>query len=298
MKKRLIDIIATGSGCSPEILEKACAFIENLGFIPRYSEPFFDDHPLYICNDTQRLSNLQQALYAEDSDFIWCLRGGSGTSCLLPKLLELKPPKTSKTLLGFSDVTALHQVLTQHWGWKTLHGPTLNAFALTAQTKAVENHIIELLKSRETTLNLPLALLNKKEFGSINAPIVGGNLSLIQRSLGTPWQLDTQGKIIFFEDVNEAPYRIAEKLSHLTQAGLFQGAKAILLGDFSQEKPQAGDDERLLYTLQNFANSLTVPVLKNFAVGHIKDNHPVQLNALATLSQNDGNYRYHQHITL
>ena len=298
MTKPIIDIIATGSGCDPELLSKPCAFIESLGFTPRYSEPFFEDHPLYICSDEQRFLNLKRALYAGDSDFIWCLRGGSGTSRLLPKLLELEPPQKEKTLLGFSDVTALHFFLTQQWGWKSLHGPTLNAFAITGQTERVDTHIRELLRTGLSTIDLPLTLLNNHAVDNLDAPIVGGNLALTQLSIGTRWQINTQGKIVFFEDINEAPYRVAEILFQLTQAGVFKEAKAVLLGDFSQESPEKGDDKRLSHVLKNFADSLDIPVFKDLAVGHIKDNHPIHLNASMMLLSKDGQYHYRQKIYL
>lgn len=298
MTTPIIDIISTGSGCPEDTLQKAATFIESLGFEPRYSEKFFDDHPLYICNDEQRFANLKQALYAPDSDFIWCLRGGSGTSRLLPELLDLKPPKKQKTLLGFSDVTALHLFLTQHWGWKALHGPTLTSFALTGTTEPVKEHLLDLLKHQKTDITLPLTPLGNPIPPSLTAPITGGNLALIQMSIGTPWQLESKDKILFFEDINEAPYRVAEMLNHLKNAGIFKEARAILFGDFFQEKPGGNDGELIDFVLKDFAQSLAIPVFKDFATGHIKNNHPIQLNARATLSQQGGHITYQQKIRL
>lgn len=286
MGKKIIDIISTGSSCPPEHLDKACSFLKEKGFLPRASQLFFDDHPLYSCPDEQRFLNLKEALYADDSDLIWCLRGGCGTSRLLPKLLSLEPPKKKKILIGFSDVTALHFFLTQHWGWQTIHGPTLNSLALKkGQTASVILALDRLIQKDTAFIDLPITPLNEQARlqHPQNAPLMGGNLALIQRSIGTPWQLQTEGKILFFEDINEAPYRIAETLDHLKHGGVFQDVKAVLFGQFTHEDPKENHQKLLDYVLHDFAQQAPYPVFSNLAVGHTENNHPLQLNSPVTL---------------
>tara|TARA_R110002095_G_scaffold201475_1_gene182359 strand:- start:972 stop:1877 length:906 start_codon:yes stop_codon:yes gene_type:complete len=301
MTKKIIDIISTGSACPPENLENACSYLVKKGFLPRTPSAFFSDHPLYVCHDEQRFLNIKEALYAEDSNLIWCLRGGCGTSRLLPNLLSLEPPKKKKTLIGFSDVTALHLFLTQHWDWKTIHGPTLNSLiANGAQTNSVISALDHLIQGETTSIDLPLTPLNEGAHLQhlLQGHLAGGNLALTQRSMGTPWQLDTSGKILFFEDVNEAPYRIAEILDHLKHASLFKNAQAVIFGQFTSENPDENYETLLKHILFDFAQEANFPVFSDLAVGHTNNNHPLQLNAPVTLTSKKGLLSLRQTITL
>jgi len=286
MTRKILDIISTGSACPPEHLKKACAYARSKGFLPRTATVFFSDHPLYICHDEQRFLNLKEALYSEDSDVIWCLRGGSGTSRLLPNLLSLQAPKKKKNLIGFSDVTALHFFLTQHWDWKTIHGPTLNSLInATGQSDSVTSTLDHLIQKGTASVNLSLNPLNKEARlrTALQGHLVGGNLALTQRSIGTPWQLETAERILFFEDVNEFPYRIAETLDHLKHVGLFKKVKAVIFGQFTNDNPEENEEKLLDHIFSEFAEKAAFPVFSDLAVGHTSNNHPLQLNSPVTL---------------
>lgn len=301
MTQKIIDIISTGSACPPDHLKKSCAYIREKGFLPRTSTVFFSEHPLYICHDEQRLLNLKEALYAEDSDMIWCLRGGCGTSRLLPSLLSLKPPKKKKALIGFSDVTSLHFFLTQYWGWQTIHGPTLNSLITSkGQSDSVISTLDHLLQDGTALINLPLVPLNEKATleSNLQGLLSGGNLALTQRSMSTPWQVDSTGKILFFEDVNELPYRVAETLDHLKHGGLFKNVKAVIFGQITNDTPDKNEKELLKHILSDFAEKAGFPVFSDLAVGHTNNNHPLQLNTPATIISKKGLFSLQQTLTL
>ena len=294
--KKIIDIVATGSKCDQNILEKAVVYLEKRGFTPRHVDVFFDDHPLYAAQDSVRMESLKQALYAEDSDFIWCLRGGCGTSRLIPHLLNLKEPNRKKTVIGFSDVTALHLFLTQNWGWSAIHGASLNFLVRNQSEPEIEAMMLDIVKDREVKIDLPIRALNDtaKSTNFIEGNVTGGNLSLLQMSIGTKWQMDGTNKIIVIEDINLPPYRVAEILDHLLNAGVFNNAKAIIFGDFTCEDEKLNNDDLLEFLLNEFASGISTPVYAGLAIGHIANNHPIVLNKTAEIS----NMHFRQSISI
>ena len=128
----------------------------------------------------------------------------------------------------------------------------------------------------------------------LSGKITGGNLSLIQRSIGTPWQIQTNNKIVFFEDIHEKPYRVAEMLDHLRHVGCFSQAKAVIFGDFSPGDINTASSDQSLNCIQDhktklnlvfsdFANTVHCPVFYGLQCGHIKNNFPIQLNQDASI---------------
>ena len=151
-----------------------------------------------------------------------------------------------------------------------------------------------------TTIELPLTPLNTQ--AHLRKPqrntLTGGNLALAQLSIGTPWQIETAGKTLFFEDVNEAPYRISEKLDHLEHAGIFKGVKAVIFGQFTRDAPDEKDQHLLQYIFSDFAKNMDFAVFSDLAVGHTANNHPLQLNAPVTLTPKEDSIFLQQTLTL
>jgi muramoyltetrapeptide carboxypeptidase len=284
---KIIDLIATGSKKDHVALKGSQLFIEKMGYKPRISPTIFGEHPLYVNQDEIRLQNLVDALYAEDSDIIWCLRGGSGTTRLLPHLFKLDKPRKPKMLIGLSDVTALLLFLSQHWGWQVVHGPTAHYAGINYLTPDALDKIVGLIKGTlpELIYNglIPLNASARVE-QVIETNITGGNLSLLEYSIGTPWQVQSQDCILFLEDINEPPYRIAERLEHLKQAGIFQDVKAILFGDFSHKEPDKHKPELIDFVLSDFSQKMPMPCFKNLPVGHVQYCCPLLMNAPVTLT--------------
>lgn len=283
--KKIIELIATGSGTNYESLEKAKRLIESFGFVPRASPTIFGEHPLYSHTDQHRLQNLIEALYAEDSEIIWCLRGGSGTTRLLPHLEKREPPQKPKMVIGLSDVTALLLFLSQRWGWQVVHGYPAG-YVDKLMPEALEA-LIQLIQHKTKELSygglIPLNSL-AKEKGVIQGLLTGGNMSLIQYSVGTPWEIKTEDRIFFFEDINEEAYRIAERLEHLKQAGKFKAVKAILFGDFLHQEKEKYRPDLIDFVLKDFANGIEVPCFSNLPVGHRDFCRPLVVNLEATLT--------------
>ncbi len=271
----VIDIIAPSGKVNPESLPRLAEALSRLGFTARIPPEMLGEDLLSAHSDGIRLRLLKEALYAEDSAFIWAVRGGCGATRLLPGLKDLAPPKRKKHLMGFSDITALHLFLTQAWGWETVHGPSARQIAepeeLDAQSLALT---IAWLNNRKLPFAYPLTPLNPAaEHAEIDGVLTGGNLKLTECSLGTFWQIQSDNKILLLEDLNELAYRIDRSLVHLNQAGVFDHAQALIFGDFTFESnaKEVAQNERVL---KRFAMELKIPVFRGVFFGHGTINSP------------------------
>lgn len=281
-----IDIIAPASGTTEDKLETGMNWIRSLGLNPRIPAGLIQTDLFFAAPLKVQLQQLQNALYS-DSKAIWCLRGGYGSMRLIPLLEKIKPPKTPKLLIGFSDITALHLYFNQKWKWPTLHGRTISQLKNQWSSPEEENLYQEvLLGQRNEVFFDQLVPLNSaaSKKSSIEASIIGGNFRLVQSSLGTSWSIKTKDRILFLEDVSERGYSIDRMFEQLHQAGLFdQRIKALVLGDFTEGFEKNGVD-LVPAAIERFAQRAKFPVLRGLPCGHGKElNYPLPFNTPAKL---------------
>jgi len=284
----IVDIIAPASACpQKEQLSTLAAIRATLTawqLVPRIPENIYGEDLLCANSTAQRFIQLKNALLNTDATAIWCLRGGYGSAHLLPQLASLPAPAHNKLFMGMSDITALHLFLQQQWGWATLHSPSARQVSLGdvhADNIAEVKHI---LLGQLTNCQYNLTPLNSLAAGNstINAMITGGNLSIVQTSLGTFWQINAANKILFLEEINERGYRVDRILEHLSQAGIFNKVTAVIFGDFT--KGQEPDGSSLLIpVLERFAAQANFPVLRCLGIGHDNYNRPLPLGVPAQL---------------
>ena len=258
----VVEIIAPGSGKTKEQLELSKEFLKTWDLTTRVSTDLFGPDLLHSNSHANRFIALREALYAPDSKAVWCLCGGTGSAWLVPELEKLTPPSRSKLFIGFSAITCLHIFLNQKWGWTTLHGPSLLELAenkLSSESVQAIKDIIFGQKRSLTFENLIPLNSSAKQVTDIQSTIVGGNLSLIQSGIGTNWNLNTNGKIFFCEDTNEKAFRIAERLEHLKQAGIFRRCKAIIFGHFTFDQENAAESKLCSQVLRRFAEETSIP---------------------------------------
>lgn len=297
----LVDVITPGWGYTNEERGKCKAFLEENGYEINILQPatgcrMSDDrcqfgnkpatHNLQstTCSvnaDQERFSYLKDALTNDKSDIVWCARGGYGTTRLLPMLdgMEKPKPKREKLLVGYSDITALHLYIGQRWGWRTLHASMLAEQAVDSLQLTVDA-INQITEDKLSTANHQ------------PSTIIGGNLSIISSLMGTPYQIDAKGKVIFLEDVDEKPYRIDRMLTQLKQGGVFEKAEAVLLGYFTK----SGDDDLMQKVLDEFASSLNISVISGGKAGHAEPNMPIFLNTPVRIHE-DGEIEYFRYGT-
>lgn len=280
-----VEIIAPASRCKTSELTDLKNLLESWQLKCVISDDIFGDDLLCANSDEKRFNHIKNALENENNKAVICARGGYGSLRLIPELLKIKPP-AKKIFIGMSDITALHIFFQQQWGWPTIHG----AFSPSKFSFETITAHQSLLFSEKRLSYLPLKGLNAPAQSQqiIHAPIIGGNLSIIQASIGTKWMLDARNKIIFLEEIGERGYRVDRMLEHLKQTGLFDTASAILLGDFLEGNEPNGKNLNNA-VLQRFANECSIPVLQIPHIGHGTLNFPLPLGVLAQLELSDVN---------
>lgn len=279
-----IKLIAPASGVPPETIER----LHELSQLNIETPPNLINQAIvyHASDDETRFSHLKEALYEErENTILWTLRGGYGSARLIDKLIGLPPPKYEKKFIGFSDNTALHLFLSQHWHWQTIHGSGLSQLLDPNVCPSNFIQIAKLLTNQSLPQSIkPMFALNNqaKTLTSIEGYLTGGNLTLVENSIGTPWEIQTHEKILFLEEVGEKGYRIDRSLNHLRQAGLFNHVKAVILGAFINTE----NDPGINIALERFAKEHPIPIYKTDQFGHDKLNSPLIYNSFATISYN------------
>jgi muramoyltetrapeptide carboxypeptidase len=225
--------------------------------------------------DARRLGEIYRALADPGCRAVFCARGGYGIMRLLPGLEGV--PLAPKPVIGFSDVTALHQLL-QRERLVSIHGPVITQLGRLDQ--AARARLFELLES-----DAPIAALTGTETcvaGVAEGPLLGGNLSVLTRLLGTPFLTPLEGAILLLEDVGERPYRLDRMWTHLALAGVFRQVRGIVLGAFTgcEEKDAEYSSADVLREL---ATAAGLPCAAGFPIGHGEHNQPVPLGVRVRL---------------
>jgi muramoyltetrapeptide carboxypeptidase len=279
-----IHLIAPSYPILEEDVNRAKSYFETLGMQVTLPLNLLGEDLLCANTDEMRLTHLQRALDDPSADIIWLLYGGYGLTRLIPHLFQREKPKKEKLFIGYSDGTALHVFLNQIWNWRSLHG----SGALQVVKKTVGAQTIEatVYMAREGLSHYIPPILKPfntqaREMSSLSGKLIGGNLCILQCSIGSSWQLNPSGKILFLEDVDERGYRIDRMLMHLQQANLLEDVKAIIFGDFVKGIEPNGTS-LVLPVLQRFAENVSLPVFYLPGCGHGDENFPLPFNVDVT----------------
>ena len=285
-----VDVIAPGYPSPAEQVVGGGEFLRSWGLVPRIPKNLVQKHFLHANSDEKRFQFLKQALLASDSRVIWCTRGGYGSNRLLPYLQKMKKPKQMKLLVGLSDVTSLHTFFTQEWGWPSLHACVLDRIGRGALPKKLEKELHQVLFGEVDVLRFSkLKALNPaaQKIKKISSSVVGGNLTVLQSSLGTPFQIETAGKFLFVEDIAERGYRIDRMFEQFRQAGLFKNCRGLLLGHFIGGEEPATGKNNFKQVFARWADDLNIPLLRGVEAGHDVWQRTLPFNTSAVL-QKDG----------
>jgi muramoyltetrapeptide carboxypeptidase len=211
---------------------------------------------------------LKAARHAEITGLL-ALRGGYGATYLLDQDLaaQLLEPKC---VIGFSDVTVLQVYLWQKCGWVTFHGPMVTA-GLNRGADDVhgydEESFLKAVSNTESGWHLPLCG-KSMEWGVAEGRLLGGCLTMLQTTLGTPWELDTDGALLVLEDRGMRPYQVDRALMHLKQAGKFEHVQGFVLGEFPDSDAPVKGRPSVYQVCERLLRPLGVPVVFGAAIGH------------------------------
>jgi muramoyltetrapeptide carboxypeptidase len=238
-------------------------------------------------DDARRGSELAAALADPEVPGVVAARGGYGSMRILSKVWpsaggRLSSPGPAKMVVGFSDITALHAAL-QATGRVSVHGPVVTQ--LGSQPPAVVERFFALLENGTAP---PRPIAGTPVVGGVaEGPLLGGNLSLLTRLLGTPWLPDLTGAVLLLEDIGEQPYRIDRMWTHLRLAGAFDRVAGVALGEFTDcETP--GAEFTLRDVLWSLAAETGLPCVGGLPIGHGAVNVPVALGTRVRLDGGAG----------
>jgi len=244
-------------------------------------------HGYLSAPDDQRLGAFNRVLRREDVRAIVCVRGGYGTLRLLAQLDYDAARKHPKLLVGYSDVTALQWALYAQAGWASLSGPVLTEWP---QLDAEATNLFQSLVrgERPESLQLPSAApLQPLTAGTADGPLIGGNLSVCSRLVGTPYAPDLSGAILFLEEVDEAPYRVDRMLAHLSLAGWLDDLAGVVLGQFTTGSVD-GPSLTLDDIFRDYFGDRSYPVATGLCYGHFMPRATIPIGVRARLSVTDG----------
>ena len=271
-----VAVIAPASAFDRASFEAGLALI-GARYRAEYNPGIFERHRYLAGDDARRLSELDSALADPGIRAVFCARGGYGATRLLARLAATGPPGPPKLLVGFSDITSLHLWLQSH-GRISVHGPVLTQ--LGRLPPGTRERLFTLLESSSPTPALSGTLTYVG--GVAEGPLLGGNLSVVTRLLGTPFMPTLDGAILLLEDQGERPYRLDRMWTHLQLAGVFDRVRGIVLGSFTgcEERDASYSSAEVLHEL---ALATGLPCAAGFPIGHGDVNEPVPLGVRVRL---------------
>ncbi|MVV50207.1 LD-carboxypeptidase [Pseudomonas sp. PB120] len=277
----LIGVIAPAGPAALDT-HKAVTWMRARGYEIRVFPGVYKKDGYLAGSDDIRLNDLHAAFADPEIDAIICLRGGYGTPRLLDRIDFELLRNNAKPFIGYSDITALHVAISRYAGFVTFHGPLLNADLLGERQPPTESSFFNMLRGQVKAGSL---LAHPKAYplttiapGIAHGRLLGGNLSMIAATMGTPYEIDAEGVILFMEDINEPLYRIDRLLTHLRLAGTLGKLRGVLVGDV------AGVDTTALERLLKQAfEPLRIPVLSGWRSGHCDPNLTLPMGALVKL---------------
>ncbi len=291
-----IGLIAPGWMITKEQLQESIEKIKQIGFVPIYTKSILGQNGYFSGTDKQRAEDLNEMFLNPHVKGIFCANGGYGCTRIL-SLIDYKAiKKNPKVIIGFSDVTALLNAIHEKTNLITFHGPISrtinNEYSLTQFEKVVINPLKGFVI--ESSIEDLDKAVNQEEYarytitsGKAKGEIIGGNLTLITTMIGSEFQMDFTGKIVFIEDIGEEPYRIDRMLTQLINAGLLQKASGLAFGIFkgcnNSSKSIAPNSFSLREVIEERIKPLNIPAVYGLSFGHNKNNFTIPIGIKAQM---------------
>ncbi len=268
-------IVAPAGPFDRVAFEKGVTWLRNRYEIT-YDPNIFSRCGYFAGNDERRLNELLSAIDDPEVDGILCARGGYGATRLLPGIDLDRIRAANKTIVGFSDITALHAAWARA-GVRSIHAPMVSV--LGNAPDEIRQTWIRTLEGEEKNYRQSLDPI---VCGKAQGRLFGGNLAVLCSLLGTPYAAPLDDVILFIEDVGERPYRMDRMLTTIQQAGWFEKISGLILGQFTEGEPGT-DGVTLDEVFESHFDSASFPVLRGMSSGHITDNYPLTLGAEARI---------------
>lgn len=259
----LVAVVAPASVYDADRLARGIEVLESWGLVV---EPPFPSAPhRYLTgSDPERAGRLTEAFARDDVAAVLTVRGGFGSARLLGRFHPEVAAAHPKIFLGYSDLTILLSRLVREAGLVCFHGPMVASDLARLPEAQLERFRRFLFGEDGWWAGRDLFC---RLSGAASGRLVGGCLSVIATTIGTPYEIDTEGGVLFLEDIAEPPYRIDRLLTHLLHAGKLDGVKAVILGTF-HDCERESDRGQLMDIFDEILAPLGIPVVSGFDAGH------------------------------
>lgn len=285
-----IGVVSPSSRPEPEKLKTGLAYLESRGYQIRLGKHVLDSRAYLAGRDEDRAADMNEMFQRQDVAAVLCAQGGYGSLRTLRYLDWDAIRANPKIFLGYSDITGFHCAFRREAGFVTFHGPMVAHEMCGEFTPYTADYFWRAVASAEPVGEItnppdgpPVQVITE---GTATGELAGGNLSLLAALMGTPYEIDTRGKILVLEDVSEAPYRFDRMLMHLLHAGKLQAAAGIVIGESVDCVPSdpASPTLSLEEIFADLIRPLRIPAIYGLCCGHGRHKATLPLGARATLA--------------
>lgn len=292
----LIGLIAPASFIDENELKESIENFEKLGFKVKYNDKILEKYGYLAGSDEHRANEINNFFEDKEVKGIFCVRGGYGTPRIAKMLNYDIIKRNPKIICGYSDITSLLYSIYSQTGLVCFHGPvatsTFNEFSVNYFVKTLmePQDKLELVSAENEDLSITDYQRYVINEGTAEGILAGGNLSLVVNHIGTDYDIDLKGKILFLEEIDEKPYRIDRMLTQLINAKKFNGIAGIALGVFRKcdiDKTDNNNSFTLKEVLIDRLKSLNVPIVYGLSIGHIINKFTLPFGIKAKLNTNN-----------
>jgi len=268
-----IGVVAPSYAPRPGWLVRGVKALEHAGFGVILDPEIAEDRRFTRAEDERRAENFMGVWLDPRVKAVICGTGGYGAVRMLPYLEPEVFRRNPKPFVGYSDITVLHLWLARRAGLRTFHGPTVDDLIPSTRDPTMAS-LLAALTSPRPAARRGKGFARTLRAGRATGRLMGGNLSLVQQTIGTPYEVDTRDAILFLEETRDPMSVLDERLVHLRAAGLLRAVKGVVFGQLPIDRSEEDEFENFLLDL---VSDLDVPVLADFPAGHEVPNLTVPL---------------------
>jgi len=292
-----IGILTPASAFNPERLSEAIRNFEQFGLNVKVAANALKHNGFLAGTDQERLDDLHSLFADPEVKGIFCIRGGYGAARLLPHIDFDLIAKNKKIFAGYSDITALLTAFYKKSNLKGFHAPmglaNFNDFVINSYENTFFGNGHEVIYADNPEI-LSKGKAKGKTKGKAKGELLGGNLAVFVTLLGSEYWVDTKGKILFFEDIDEEPYRIDRFLTQLRIGGHLQKAAGIVLGQFTECETRKNPEDSFAVNevIKERLQGLNIPIIKGFPFGHVDKNMVLPFGGMVEINSSDASMRF------
>ena len=275
---------------------RAQEMLESMGFNVLLGDHVNETKGFFSASEENRIEDFNNMFYNDRVDAVFVTQGGYGSAQILGDIDYDAIRANPKIFTGFSDITSIHLAIYKKAGVMTFHGPGMTRFTSEDLTEYTRRQFFKAISTTEPLGDIELA--DKKKWlysiahGTCEGALIGGNLTLVCATLGTPYEIDTRGKILFIEEVDSEPWVIDHCLSHLRNAGKFRDLAGIVIGECNNCDPRLFDpgyysDTDIEDVFNYYFSELGIPVLYGLPLGHTEDIATLPMGAFARMDADE-----------